>query len=111
MCRFFKKKKKYSLPFIAFFQALGLVIYCGLVGLLFWQGDKWFGPMSTFLGPAFVLVLFVVSTLISALIVLGHPFILFWEKKQTIEALKLVVYTIAWLIFFILLIILVFIVA
>ena len=111
MCRFFKKKKKYSLPFIAFFQALGLVIYCGLVGLLFWQGDKWFGPMLSFLGPVLFLVLFVASALISALIVLGHPFILFWEKKQTIEALKLVVYTIAWLIFFILLIILVFIVA
>lgn len=111
MGRFFRKKKKYSLPFIAFFQALGLVIYCGLVGLLFWRGERWFGPMLSYWGPVFFLVLFVASALISALIVLGHPFILFWEKKQTIEALKLVVYTIAWLIFFILLIILVFIVA
>ena len=105
------KKKKFSLPFLAFWQALGLVIYCGLVGLLFWQGDTWFGPMLSFLGPVLFLVLFVVSALISALIVLGHPFILFWEKKKTIEALKLVIYTIGWLIFFILLIILVFVVA
>jgi len=105
------KKKKFSLPFLAFWQALGLVIYCSLVGLLFWRGETWFGPMSTFLGSAFILILFVVSALISALIVLGHPFILFWEKKQTIKALKLVIYTIAWLIFFILLIILVFVVA
>jgi len=111
MFRFFKKNKKYSLPFISFFQALGLVIYCSLVGLLFWRGDKWFGPMSTFLGPALVFVLFVVSALISALIVLGHPFILFWEKKQTIEALELVIYTTAWLIFFIFLIVIIFIVA
>ena len=105
------KKKKFSLPFLAFWQALGLVIYCGLVGLLFWRGETWFGPMLSFLGPVLFLVLFVVSALISALIVLGHPFILFWEKKQTIKALKLVVYTIAWLIFFIFLIILVFVIA
>lgn len=111
MFGFFRKKEKYSLPFIAFFQALGLVVYCSLVGLIFWRGDKWFGPMATFLGPAFVLVLFVASALISALIVLGYPFILFWEKKQTAKALRLVIYTIAWLVFFIFLIILVFIVA
>ncbi len=111
MCRLFKKKKKFSLPFLAFFQALGLVLYCCLVGLLMWQGDRWFGPMLTFLGPVLFLVLFVASALISALIILGYPFILFWEKKQTIEALKLVVYTIAWLVFFILLILLTFIIA
>jgi len=81
-------------------QALGLVIYCGLVGLLFWRGETWFGPMYTFLGPVLLLVVFVASALISALIALGHPFILFWEKKQTAKALKLVIYTAAWLVFF-----------
>ncbi len=111
MMKFLPKKKKSSLPFIAFFQALGLVIYCGLVGLLFWRGDKWFGPMLSFLGPVLFLVLFVASALISALIVLGYPFILFWEKKKTTEALKLTVYTIVWLVFFIFLILLTFMVA
>jgi len=91
--------KKFSLPFIAFFQALGLAIYCSLIGLLLLQAEKWVVP-HTFLGPAFFLILFVVSATISALIVLGYPFILFWERKQTIKALKLVVYTTAWLIFF-----------
>lgn len=108
MCRFFRKKKTYSLPFIAFFQALGLMIYCSLVGLIFWRGSEWFGPAQTFLGPAFVLVLFVVSALISALIGLGYPFILFWERKKTVEALRLVIYTTVWLAFFTLLIILLF---
>lgn len=103
----FLKKRKFSLPFIAFFQAVGLVIYCSLVGLIFWRGDKWFGPAQTFLGPAFVLVLFVASALISALIVLGYPFVLFWEEKRTTKALRLVVYTTAWLIFFTALIILI----
>ena len=105
------KNKKFSLSFLAFFQALGLVVYCGLVGLFFWQGERWFGPMVSYWGPVFFLVLFVVSALISALMVLGYPFILFWEKKQTIEALKLVIDTTIWLAFFTFLIILLFLVA
>jgi len=103
---FFFKKKKFSLGFIAFLQATGLVVYCGLVGLLFWQGDKWVGVPFTFLGPAMFLVLFVASALISALLVLSYPFILFWEKKQTAKALRLVAYTTAWLILYTSLIIL-----
>lgn len=105
---FFKKEKKksLSLTFIAFLQALGLVVYCGLIGLLFSQGGKWFGPHN-FLGPAFFLTLFVASALICALLTLGYPIVLFWEREQTIKALKLVVYTTAWLIFFVLLVILV----
>jgi len=99
----FLKKKKFSLSFIAFLQALGLVVYCSLVGLFIWQGENIFGPPYTFLGPAMFLVLFVASALISALLILGYPFLLFWEKKRLIEALKLVIYTIAWLALFILL--------
>lgn len=100
----FFKKEKFSLGFIAFLQALGLVVYCSLVGLLIWQGENIFGPPYTFLGPAMFLVLFVASALISALLILGYPFILFWEKKELVKALKLVVFTIGWLLFFVLLI-------
>lgn len=74
--KIFSRKKNFSLPLVAFFQASGLVIYCSLVGLLFWRGNKWFGAPHTFLGPSFFLVLFVVSALISALLVLGYPIIL-----------------------------------
>lgn len=107
MCRFFRKEKRLSLPFIAFLQALGLVVYCGLVGLLIWQGNNLFGPPFTFLGPTLFLVLFVASALISALLILGYPFILFWEKKKTIEALRLVAYSIAWLAFYFFLILII----
>jgi len=103
----FWKKKKFSLGFVAFLQATGLVLYCSLVGLLFWQGNNLFGPPFTFIGPAMFLVLFVVSAMISALIVLGYPFVLFWEKKKTSEALKLVICTAAWLAFFTVLFILI----
>ncbi len=104
---FRKKEERSSLPFIAFLQATGLVIYCSLIGLLIWRGNELFGPPFTFLGPAMFLVLFVVSAMISALIVLGYPFILFWEKKQAMKALRLAIYTAAWLAFYTLLFILI----
>jgi hypothetical protein len=100
---FRQQKKEPSLTLVSFFQASGLVIYCSLVGLLFWRGDKWFGPITSYLGPILLLTLFVTSALISALLVLGYPIILFWDKKQTTEAVKLVIYTTGWLILFILL--------
>ena len=100
----FHHKKKSSLSFLAFWQALAITLYCSLVGVLFWQGNNLFGPPFTFLGPTLFLVLFIVSAVICALLALGHPFILFWEKKQTKEALRLIAYTAAWLFFFFLLI-------
>lgn len=101
----FLKNKKLSLPFIGFLQALGLVVYCSLVAWLMWGGEKIFGPPYTFVGPTMFLILFVVSALISALLILGYPFILFWEKKETLQALRLVVYSIGWLLLFVLLLI------
>lgn len=97
--------KRFPLPLTAFFQALGLTVYCSLIGLLFWRGERWFGQLPGFLEPTFFLVLFVASALISAFLVLGYPLILFLERKQTSTALKLIGYTTVWLIFFALLMI------
>lgn len=99
----FSKNKKLSLVRISFLQALGLALYCALVGVFFWKGECLFGPAQNFLAPAVVLIIFVTSALVCALIVLGYPIILFWEKKQTTEALKLVAYTTVWLALFFLL--------
>lgn len=97
---------KLSLGFIAFLQALGLFLYCSLVGLFFWKANTLFGPVTSPLGPTAFLLLFMVSAVICCLLFLGYPFILFWENKQTLTALRLVLYTSGWLalfIFFILL--------
>jgi len=104
--KIFSKNINPSLAFIAFLQALSLAVYCCLVGMLIWRGNRWFGPITTFWGPVLFLVLFVASALVCSLLVLGYPIILFWEKKQTIRALRLVVCTTCWLIFFTFLIIL-----
>jgi hypothetical protein len=94
--------KKKSLPFVALLQALGLTAYCSLVAIIFWKGNAWFGPQNNLIGPTLVLVLLVVSVLICALIAFGYPVFLFWQKKQTNKALKLVAYTAGWLALFVL---------
>ncbi|MEJ2347746.1 MAG: hypothetical protein P8Y17_00910 [Patescibacteria group bacterium] len=99
--------KKKSLPLIAFLQALGLTVYCSLVAVIFWKGNTWFGPQNNLIGPTMVLVLLVVSVLICALIAFGYPVFLFWQKKETNRALKLVAYTAGWLVLFVLIFILV----
>lgn len=93
--------KKLSSPFIGFLQALGLTLYCGLVGIIFWKGNVWFGNLNNVIGPSIMLSIFVVSALICALIALSYPFIVFWDKKNTKQALQLVGYTAGWLFLFV----------
>lgn len=91
---------KISLVKIAFWQAAGLIGYCGLVALLFVYGNEWFGPMSWW-GPLLFLVLLVMSVLVSALVTLGYTVYLIWDKKQVREGLTLVTYTAWWLMVFV----------
>lgn len=95
--------EKFSLSFIGFLQAFGITLYCALIGLLLWAGGEIFGPVKTFLGPFLVLSLLVASVLICALLAFGYPVIMFWDKKNTTGAVKLVTYTTSWLAFFIIL--------
>ena len=80
-----------------FVQALGLGGYCGLVGLVFLNGDSWFGKMDRYWGPMLFLMLFVVSAMISTLIVFYYPYKLFILDKKR-EAVQLVMCTTGWLI-------------
>lgn len=89
-------KVKLPLSIIGFFQALGLVLYCAAVGFLMISGEVWFGPMVGILGFVLFLLLFVVSALISAGIVLGYPAWLFLQKRIS-QAIDLVIWTVFWL--------------
>jgi uncharacterized membrane protein len=93
--------KNLSLGFIAFLQATGILLYCGLVSTIFVRGEKWFGPQPSIFGPALFLALFATSAVICTLIFLTYPFLLFWEHKQTKTALRLVLYSTLWLVGFI----------
>lgn len=90
-------KKIKNLCCISFLQAVGLVSYVGLVAVIFWKGNEWFGKMNSYFGPLIVLTLFSVSALVLALITLGYPFKL-WQRGKGDEALKIVVYTALWII-------------
>jgi len=99
-----KLYKKLSLEFIGFLHAAGIVAYCGMVGIVMLDGEKWFGNMNNYAGPMLVLTLFVTSGLVTGLIAFGYPIILFWDEKKAKEAMKLVAYTAGWLVVNILLI-------
>jgi|GEM_PF-958740 hypothetical protein len=99
-----KENQELPLSKIALIQAMSLIAYCGLVALIFSRGNSWFGPMSWW-GPLLFLVLFVVSALISALVTLGYPVYLIWDKKQVKDGLRLIAYTAGWLALFVVIVI------
>lgn len=93
--------KKLSPPIVGLLQAIFLSLYCALIGTFFWKANSWFGNINNLFAPFIMLSLFVVSALICAIISLGYPFIIFWDKKNTKQAIKMVLYTAGWLILFI----------
>lgn len=91
--------EKLSLPTLGFLQALGLTLYCGAVVTLISNLNSIAGQQDNkFLAPLLALLILTTSALISALITLGYPIVLFWEKKQPARAIQLVAYTIGWMI-------------
>lgn len=95
------ENKKFSLAKISFFQALGLTTYCSIIGFILANGNQWFSKIPQYFAPLLILLLLSTSALICALITLSYPIILFLKKKQTTSALKLIFYTILWLVLFI----------
>lgn len=88
---------------VSFLQALGLLLYVCLISIVFWKGNQWFPKMHPYVGPILMLTLFAVSALISAIITLGYPFILWQKHKKTKEAVRIVIYTALWVVGFLVL--------
>ncbi|MCL4390486.1 MAG: hypothetical protein M1484_00275 [Patescibacteria group bacterium] len=84
------KKNKISPVIIGVAQATGLIAYCAAVGAVMLNGNRWFGPTPSFLGPMLFLTLFVFSAIVCAAMFLGYPFYLFWEKKDLPTAFKVI---------------------
>ncbi|HLB51797.1 hypothetical protein A3F07_04660 [candidate division WWE3 bacterium RIFCSPHIGHO2_12_FULL_38_15] len=53
------------------------------------------GPAASFYAPIIILLLFIISAVISAILVLGRAGILFWEKRYK-ESFTLLGWTIGW---------------
>ncbi len=91
---------------IAFYQALGVIGYCSLIALIFWQGQNWFGHVPNFFGPLLMLTILSTSALVCGLLVFGYPAKLYFKSRKTDQAIKIVLMTAAWLVVFSLLIML-----
>jgi uncharacterized membrane protein YidH (DUF202 family) len=87
---------------LGFFQALGVAVYCSLLGVLLWQGPVISPHLNQYLGPVFFLLLFSSSALICGLLVFYQPYQLFLAGKKK-EALNTVVLTSLWLFVFLVL--------
>jgi hypothetical protein len=98
------KISKKSPTQIAFFQSLGLFSYIAFVALILWRANQWFGPKIGYFGPLFAILLFSLSALICAIITLGIPFYLAWEKKETKKAIRIVTTTALFILLYLLVI-------
>lgn len=85
---------------IGLLQAAGVLSYCGLITLLMSRGSQIFGKVPNYFGPLLFLTLFSTSALICALIAFYYPFMLFFQKKRTTDAVRVVLYMAGWLLFF-----------
>ena len=96
------KKSEYFLK--SLLNAAGVVLYTSAVALLMFHGQKIFGRPANFLLPLFMLLLLIISASITGLLVLGKPIHLYLNGLKK-EAFTLLFATLAWLIFFAVLII------
>lgn len=82
-------------------NAIGTVLYVFLVTLVMRNGETIFGKMNNGVGPVAFLLLFVLSTAVTATLVLGRP--IWWylagDKKDSV---KLFGATLSWLAIFLL---------
>ena len=98
--------KKFNPSTIGLLQALGVVVYCGLIaGMLNLFGKTITAPVG-FFGSVLMLVLLVFSAAVTGSIVFGYPAYLFLKNKQVKEALLILVYTLLYCLAFIIIAIL-----
>ncbi len=88
--------KNTKLVIYSLISSLGVLGYISLVGWVMINGDRLFGNETAIVGIAAFLLLFVFSTLITGLLVLGGPIYLYLEKNKK-TAIKMLFCNIGWL--------------
>lgn len=84
---------------MSFAQATSVLLYVTLIAWLLFNSQNLFGTAPSFLIPLFVLLLFVVSAAITGLLVLGKPIQLYLNGLKK-EAVVLLLATLAWLVIY-----------
>ena len=85
--------KNSKLFYYAVLHSLGVLAYVFLVALLLFNGQAIFGHMNTFLGPAAMLLLLVLSATIVGALVLARPGIMYLNGMKK-EGILLLSYTV-----------------
>jgi len=91
------KKSSYYLK--SLLNATGVLLYVAAVAWLLSNGENVFGKTSSFILPLFLLLLLVISASVTGLLVLGKPIHLYLSGLKK-DAFALLFATLAWLIFF-----------
>ncbi|MDO8592657.1 MAG: hypothetical protein Q7R92_02705 [bacterium] len=73
-------------------NSLGVLAYVSLVVTFMQNAERMFGKEDNALTGVIVLMLFVLSALITGLLVLGRPIMLYLDGKKA-EAVKMLIYT------------------
>lgn len=88
---------KSKLPLYSLISSFSVLGYILLVALLMSNGNELFGNMPSIISFVAFLMLFVLSALITGLLVLGGPIYLYFENKKP-DALKLLAYNVGWMV-------------
>lgn len=89
--------KNSKLLLYALLNSIGVFLYTSAVAWLLFNGERFFGKAENFLMPAGLLLLFVLSATVVGALVLARPIILYLDNLKT-EAVKMLVYTIIFLV-------------
>jgi len=95
------KKSEYILK--SLINALGVFVYVAIVAWLLFNGEHAFDDKPSFLIPVFMLLLFIISASVTSLLVLGKPIHLYLSGFKK-EAFTLLFATLAWLILFVIIV-------
>jgi hypothetical protein len=92
-----------ALKYLALIQAISLTAYLGLLSILIFNLKT--AHLLQKVSPTFALFFFLMilftSILICTVLTFYFPFVIFWYKKQTREAVRLIFYLIRWMVLFI----------
>ncbi|MFH1326184.1 MAG: hypothetical protein ABIH48_01820 [Candidatus Falkowbacteria bacterium] len=81
----------------ALLSSVGVVVYTTAISWLLMNGENLFGKMTNIMGPAMMLMLFIVSALITSLLVFGRPIYLYFDGQKK-EGAQLLFWTVGWLV-------------
>lgn len=88
--------KKLSTEFMAFLQATGLLVYISVVVLFInFISNNTTDSEEPLYAPVVFLLLFIISAVVSGLLVLAKPAMLFWDKKYKKSVVHLL-WTLGW---------------